>query len=68
MMALFLVLWLVSQADTKLKQSIASYFRSPGVFDSQAGGVLGGPTKLSKEPTALTSKDEDQALSAWRNC
>jgi len=24
--------------------------------------VLGGPTKLSKEPTALTSKDEDQAL------
>ena len=62
MMALFLVLWLVSQADTKLKQAIASYFRSPGVFDSQAGGVLAGPKKVSKEPSELTSKDEEQAL------
>jgi chemotaxis protein MotB len=62
MMALFLVLWLVSQADTKLKQSIANYFRSPGVFSSQAGGILDGPKKVSKEPTALTSKDEEQAL------
>jgi chemotaxis protein MotB len=62
MMALFLVLWLVSQADTKLKQSIASYFRSPGVFDSQAGGVIDGPKKVSKEPTSMTSKDDEQAL------
>ena len=62
MMALFLVLWLVSQADTKLKQSIASYFRSPGVFDSQSGGIIEGPKKVSKEPTDLTSKDEEQAL------
>jgi chemotaxis protein MotB len=62
MMALFLVLWLVSQADTKLKQAIASYFRSPGVFSSQAGGVLDGPKKVSKEPTSMTSKDEEQAL------
>jgi chemotaxis protein MotB len=62
MMALFLVLWLVSQADTKLKQSIASYFRSPGVFTSQAGGVLAGPKKVSKEPSALSSKDDEQAL------
>jgi chemotaxis protein MotB len=61
-MALFLVLWLVSQADTKVKQAIASYFRSPGVFDTQAGGVLSGPKKASKEPTELTSKDEEQAL------
>jgi chemotaxis protein MotB len=62
MMALFLVLWLVSQADTKLKQSIASYFRSPGVFTSQAGGVVTGPKKVSKDPSALTSKDDEQAL------
>lgn len=62
MMALFLVLWLVSQADTKMKQAIASYFRNPGVFDSQAGGVLAGPKKQSKEPTELTSKDEEQQL------
>lgn len=62
LMALFLVLWLVSQADTKVKQAIASYFRSPGVFDTQAGGVLAGPKTASKEPTELTSKDEEQAL------
>ena len=62
LMALFLVLWLVSQADTKVKQAIASYFRSPGVFSSQAGGVLEGPKKVSKEPTSMTAKDEEQAL------
>jgi chemotaxis protein MotB len=62
MMALFLVLWLVSQADTKLKQAIANYFRSPGVFDMQAGGIVSGPKKVSKDPTPLTSKDEEQSL------
>jgi chemotaxis protein MotB len=62
MMALFLVLWLVSQADTKLKQAIAAYFRSPGVFDTLKGGVIDGPKKVSKEPSLLTSKDEEQAL------
>ena len=62
MMALFLVLWLVSQADTKLKEAIASYFRSPGVFDTMKGGILGGPTKVSKEPSQLSSKEEEQAL------
>lgn len=62
MMALFLVLWLVSQADTKLKQAIAQYFRSPGVFDTQRGGILEGPKQVSKEPTSMTSKEEEQAL------
>ena len=62
MMALFLVLWLVSQADTKLKESIASYFRSPGVFDTMAGGILPQAKKVSKEPSNLTSKDDEQAL------
>ena len=62
MMALFLVLWLVSQADMKLKQAIANYFRSPGVFDKMAGGIVSGPTKVSKEPSSMTSKDEEQAL------
>lgn len=64
MMALFLVLWLVSQADTKLKQQIAQYFRSPGVFDTQRGGILDAPRKVSKETTEMTSKEEDQALSS----
>lgn len=62
MMALFLVLWLVSQADVELKQQIASYFRNPGVFDSTAGGILSQAKKVSKEPTAQTSKDNEQAL------
>lgn len=62
MMALFLVLWLVSQADVELKQQIASYFRNPGVFDSTAGGILSQAKKVSKEPTTHTSKDNEQAL------
>jgi chemotaxis protein MotB len=62
MMALFLVLWLVSQADMKLKQQIAQYFRSPGVFDSMEGGILSQAKKVSNEPENLTSKDDEQAL------
>ncbi len=62
MMALFLVLWLVSQADMKVKQAIASYFRSPGVFDTLQGGILSQAKKVSKEPESLTSKDDEQQL------
>lgn len=62
MMALFLVLWLVSQADTKLKQAIAAYFRSPGVFDTMQGGVLSGNKKISKEPEKLDAAENEQAL------
>lgn len=61
MMALFLVLWLLSQADTKIKQSIASYFRNPGVFSSQSGGLLKGRSQV--DPTAgMSEKDEEQTL------
>jgi chemotaxis protein MotB len=38
MMALFMVLWLLTQADLKLRQQIAQYFRSPGVL--QGGSVV----------------------------
>jgi len=62
MMALFLVLWLVSQADVKVKQAIANYFRSPGVFDTLQGGILAQAKKVSKEPDDLTSKDDEQQL------
>ena len=62
MMALFLVLWLLSQADTKLKESIANYFRAPGAFNTLRGGILDGPRKPSKEPSSLTSKDEEKAF------
>ncbi len=59
MMALFLVLWLVSQADTKLKESIANYFKSPGVFSSVKGGILNRASTVSKEPTL---QDNEEAL------
>lgn len=62
MMALFLVLWLVSQADTKLKQQIANYFRSPGVFTSSKGGILSGEQKVSREPGKLTAEEDNMAL------
>jgi len=62
MMALFLVLWLVSQADQKLKEAIANYFRSPGVFDTLQGGILSQAKKVSQEPGGLTSKDDEQML------
>ena len=62
MMALFLVLWLVSQADQKLKEAIANYFRSPGVFDTLQGGILSQAKKVSQEPEGLTSKDNEQML------
>ncbi len=62
MMALFLVLWLVSQADVELKQAIAAYFRSPGVFDTLQGGILPGNKKTSKEPEKMDSMVNEQAL------
>jgi chemotaxis protein MotB len=61
MMALFLVLWLVSQGDQKLKQSIANYFRSPGVFEMVKGGILDGPPQLSHEKS-LVGPSNDQEL------
>src|SRR6185369_8685020 len=39
MFALFLVLWLLTQADLKLRQDLARYFRNAGV---QTGGSMLG--------------------------
>jgi chemotaxis protein MotB len=52
MMALFLLLWLVSQGDQKLKESLANYFRNPGVFSSSNAGILPGGPGLNKDGTA----------------
>ena len=59
MMALFLVLWLLSQADTKLKAAVANYFRSPGVFNSTDGGVLSGPKVVSEDPSADSASEQN---------
>jgi chemotaxis protein MotB len=49
MMALFMVLWLLTQADVKLRSQIAQYFRDPGVLP---GGQI-----LSSEVNAALSRD-----------
>ncbi len=59
MMALFLVLWLLSQADQKLKQSVANYFRSSGVFSQQAGGIMTGPKKVSQDPSSESTIEQN---------
>lgn len=54
MMALFMVLWLLTQADLKLRQNIAQYFRSPGVL---AGGAVITPehnAARSREPKVVS--------------
>ena len=56
MMALFMVLWLLTQADMKLRQSIAQYFRDQGVLPG--GAIINPETSESKsrEPHVV-SKD-----------
>ena len=54
MMALFIVLWLLTQADMQLKQQIAQYFRDPGVLPS--GSFI--------SPDQATQKEEKVKLMA----
>ena len=51
MFALFLVLWLLTQADLKLRQELARYFRNAGV---QSGGSMLG----DKLETAKTNQNK----------
>ncbi len=57
MMALFLVLWLVTQGDQKLKENLANYFRSPGVFQTTNGGIFDGSNKALSSPVSLTHSE-----------
>jgi chemotaxis protein MotB len=53
MMALFMVLWLLTQADLKLRQQIAQYFRDPGIMP---GGSMLDPESneaKSREPQVV---------------
>jgi len=56
MMALFMVLWLVSQTDQKLKKSLSDYFRT-GVF-SGAPSLLEGGSGVSDRGFVDTHDDE----------
>jgi len=54
LMALFIVLWLLTQADMRLRQQIAQYFRDPGVLPS---GTVGNPEAneaKSRQPNVVT--------------
>src|SRR5262249_10037662 len=46
MMAMFMVLWLLTQADMKLRQQIAQYFRDQGVLPG--GSIISSETQESK--------------------
>jgi chemotaxis protein MotB len=46
MMALFIVLWLLTQADLALRQQIARYFRNPGVLSG--GNLVGESTQTAQ--------------------
>jgi chemotaxis protein MotB len=53
MMALFMVLWLLTQADMRLRQQIAQYFRDPGIMP---GGSMLDPERneaKSREPQVV---------------
>jgi chemotaxis protein MotB len=54
MMALFIVLWLLTQADMRLRQQIAQYFRDPGVLPG--GAVIHPEPSLQKnrQPRVVT--------------
>jgi chemotaxis protein MotB len=46
MMALFIVLWLLTQADLALRQQIARYFRNPGVLSG--GNAVGDSSQTAQ--------------------
>jgi chemotaxis protein MotB len=53
MMALFMVLWLLTQADVKLRSQIARYFRDPG--------ILPGGSVLSVDSNTAMGRDHEVA-------
>src|SRR6187549_3471589 len=58
MMALFMVLWLVSQTDQTMKQQLSEYFRT-GVFAGAPSVMTGGSGVNSNgyvDPTAQEAK------------
>jgi chemotaxis protein MotB len=62
MMAFFMVMWLVNSASVTTRQSIASYFRKPGIFTEGSGTplLLGGSGIL--EDAFVPPKPEDKKV------
>ncbi len=69
MMALFMVLWLLTQADMELRAAIARYFRDPGILHGGSGisevVQLNSVTPaMVTETEHLARKSEEQVLQA----
>ncbi len=58
MMALFMVLWLLTQADVKLRSQIARYFRDPGVLPGGSVLSIDSNPAMSRDPEVV-SRDID---------
>src|SRR6185436_4821685 len=56
MMALFIVLWLLTQADMKLKQQLAQFFRNPGLMPGGAS-IHNDPGTTKSDRPAVLSKE-----------
>jgi len=59
MMAVFIVLWLFTQADTKLRHQIAQYFRDPGVLPSGAAKRR-DPARVMPRPITVGQDDGER--------
>ncbi len=69
MMAFFMVMWLLTQADLKLRSQIALYFRNPGVLpggasiaDEQNSVRSRGPKVVSNDMVVVQGEGEEQVL------
>ncbi len=69
MMAFFMVMWLLTQADLKLRSQIAMYFRSPGVLPGGAAinedlnsAHPRTPKIVSSDTVVVSGDGEEQAL------
>jgi chemotaxis protein MotB len=69
MMAFFMVMWLLTQADLKLRSQIAMYFRSPGVLPGGAAineelnaARSRGPKVVSGDIVVVQGEGEERVL------
>ena len=70
MMAFFMVMWLMTQADLKLRSQIAMYFRSPGVLPGGASineelnsARARGPRVVNDQLVVVQGESEQRVLS-----
>ncbi len=62
MMAFFMVMWLINTADVATKQSIASYFRRPGLFQEGSGTpLMMGQAGILEDAYVPPKKSEDNS-------